>query len=506
VLIILVHMTGRIFIFFLFSFWSILVVPLSAQYVSIFDTSVYHHDRPSVHTKNFDLSKTSDELGTQDPLTIQLGLSTDDASQDLLDKPSPNTPNDSFSNLLLRRTDSLNSANSSVDEFVCDYDSEQWCIPEIVSNSDGTYERAIDENLIPQISALLDNFIKIGGSSFGYFTLPVGRYHYDTPDLISLSHDYHYALTDRLLSHADSFFYHSTVASASNKTNEFSEADSSIFSFRPESLYAKYPNFSFIRYSPPQFTFNAFLENPFVPINKDLTSPSAENSYLSSIRERRVAWYPGDFYSWELNDFDPSNSAANPNVVFSINADENITEFDVNSLPDKNTNKIYLEVNATGGISSIDILAYGVTGGNALNDYNNTSGFLLMTATGWDADGNPSQIDNLDVSDYFTLHTTSPFIDSESGDTGIDNWLNGYDSSNAWGVWKSGDDFYLTYTFSDLNFSPVPEPSTYFMTGALFCLIGLNRTSRNSMKKLLFLFLVKFSRNYNAREVEKKVS
>ena len=63
--------------------------------------------------------------------------------------------------------------------------------------------------------------------------------------------------------------------------------------------------------------------------------------------------------------------------------------------------------------------------------------------------------------------------------------------TDLWGVYKDGDKFYLTYEFSNLNFSPVPEPSTYFMTGALFCLIGLNRTSRNSMKKLLFLLLVK---------------
>ena len=59
------------------------------------------------------------------------------------------------------------------------------------------------------------------------------------------------------------------------------------------------------------------------------------------------------------------------------------------------------------------------------------------------------------------------------------------------GVHKDGNEFYLTYNFSSLNFSPVPEPSTYFMTGALFCLIGCNRASRRSLKKLLIPILRK---------------
>ena len=118
-------MTGRLLIFLHFSLWSILVVPLSAQYVSIFDTSVYEHDRSFVHNGNFPLT---DEIGTLDPLIVELGLSTDDGSRIILDNPSPNTPNDSFSNFLLRWSDSQNFQNPSADEFQSDHESEQWSI------------------------------------------------------------------------------------------------------------------------------------------------------------------------------------------------------------------------------------------------------------------------------------------------------------------------------------------------------------------------------------------
>jgi len=38
-------------------------------------------------------------------------------------------------------------------------------------------------------------------------------------------------------------------------------------------------------------------------------------------------------------------------------------------------------------------------------------------------------------------------------------------------------------------YSAVPEPSTYFMTGALFCFIGCNRASRNTIKTLSKVFM-----------------
>ena len=52
-----------------------------------------------------------------------------------------------------------------------------------------------------------------------------------------------------------------------------------------------------------------------------------------------------------------------------------------------------------------------------------------------------------------------------------------------YGDWElqrtTGGNYNLIY------YSAVPEPSTYFMTGILFCFIGCNRASRNTLKTFL---------------------
>ena len=115
-----------------------------------------------------------------------------------------------------------------------------------------------------------------------------------------------------------------------------------------------------------------------------------------------------------------------------------------------------------------------------------------MTATDWDDV-------NGDVTEHFTLTTT-----------GIDAWLNGFDGYNEptdlWGVYKNGDDFYLTYEFSNLNFTPVPEPSTYFMTGALFCFIGCNKASRNTFKSLLSKVFIHWKTKDNIEDFQDRIS
>jgi hypothetical protein len=120
-----------------------------------------------------------------------------------------------------------------------------------------------------------------------------------------------------------------------------------------------------------------------------------------------------------------------------------------------------------------------MTGGNALQDYTGTNGFNFLTATGWGASG--------DVTSSFNLITSG-----SGGHTGIDAWLNGFDGYNQptdlWGVHKDGNELYLTYEFSNLNFTPVPEPSTYIMTGALFCLIACIIGKVGDHLKSLFLF------------------
>jgi hypothetical protein len=264
--------------------------------------------------------------------------------------------------------------------------------------------------------------------------------------------------------------------------------------FNPISLVHPYPIFASPK-NQPLFSFNPFQQNSFEPLDTSTSfmvqgEEGSNPRHIRSNRQRRAAWNSANTYTWEINDFNPTNTSANPVGVISKPFDENLTSFET----DPTDASIFLEIFANGGVGSLAVLAYGMTGGNALNDYAEDDGFKIMTATGWDADNNASNPDSLDVSTYFSLKTEE--IDYATGSP-INEWLNGYPTyDNLWGVWKEGDDFYLTYKFSNLNFSPVPEPSTYFMTGALFCLIGCNRTSRQSARRLTDALFKKFTEKF----------
>jgi hypothetical protein len=269
---------------------------------------------------------------------------------------------------------------------------------------------------------------------------------------------------------------------------------------------AKYPGFTILSPSSGLHDFDIFSLNS-QEIQSDEEAESFER-FVQSSRQRRADWNYSRVYSWEINDFDPSNRSANPIGAISSNPtpDQNLTAF--NPLYPSIEPKLYeenppdsgnfeqisvkLSIEANDGIGSLAVLAYGTTAGNALNDYTGTNGFYFMTATDWDDV-------NGDVTEHFTLTTT-----------GIDAWLNGFDGYNEptdlWGVYKNGDDFYLTYEFSNLNFTPVPEPSTYFMTGALFCFIGCNRASRNAFKSLLSKVFTHWKTKDNIEDFQDRIS
>ena len=261
--------------------------------------------------------------------------------------------------------------------------------------------------------------------------------------------------------------------------------------FKLQNLFHNYPQFLPKSNSAPAFYYDIFSSNPLEPIvrlenNQALTTETLEDPVTSiqSSRQRRADWVTGTTYNWEIDDFTPGADSK-------LNQPDNFTAYPSNS------QKFNLSIIANDGVDSLAVLAYGMTGGNALNDYTGTSGFNFLTISGWGASG--------DVTSSFNLTTSG-----SGGHTGIDAWLNGFDGYNQptdlWGVHKNGNELYLTYEFSNLNFSPVPEPSTYIMTGALFCLIACNRESRRSIKKLVSLFYSRHSRKENPTEIENQVS
>jgi hypothetical protein len=263
-----------------------------------------------------------------------------------------------------------------------------------------------------------------------------------------------------------------------------------VISSDPKIKSFNYPDFTGTKDSSMLLTYNVFeqsFENISSPVDTTKHTLSQNNSpeptYVRSTRQRRANWNSDSTYSWEINDFDPEANASNPILSEPTN---------FNAPFPGNPGKFKLNVTATGGIDSLSVLAYGMTGGNALNDYTGTNGFHFMTATGWNSSG--------DVTEKFEITTS-----------GIDAWLNGFDgynlSTDLWGVYAGADNkYYLTYTFSDLNFSPVPEPSTYFMTGILFCLIGCNRSSRNAFKSFLHKTFNHWKTKPKCLDIQKRIS
>ena len=261
--------------------------------------------------------------------------------------------------------------------------------------------------------------------------------------------------------------------------------------FKIQHLFHDYPQFLPKSNSAPTFYYDIFSSSPFEPValienNEGLTTEQLIDPVISiqSSRQRRADWVTSTTYNWEIDDFTPGvDSKLNEPTNFATDPSSG--------------QKFNLNIIANDGIDSLAVLAYGMTGGNALNDYTGTNGFNFLTATGWSASG--------DVTSSFNLITTG-----NGGHTGIDAWLNGFDGytqpTDLWGVHKDGNELYLTYEFSNLNFTPVPEPSTYFMTGALFCVIAYNRESRRSFKKLISFFYSRHSRKENSTEIENQVS
>ena len=55
-------------------------------------------------------------------------------------------------------------------------------------------------------------------------------------------------------------------------------------------------------------------------------------------------------------------------------------------------------------------------------------------------------------------------------------------------------------------YSAVPEPSTYFMTGILFCFIGCNRSTRNTIKTFFSKIFMRWKTKDIAEDVQDRIS
>jgi hypothetical protein len=176
-------------------------------------------------------------------------------------------------------------------------------------------------------------------------------------------------------------------------------------------------------------------------------------------------WNGGGVYDWEIKTFTKDNSA-------------NHTKFDVLSVGTINFNdkasdaytvnimSVSNDAGAVGAVTNPD---------QTWQDHLGTNGFKFLTATnvtGMSETGN-------NVSDFFNIRADDFYYTNN-------NWY------GTWDVYRSGNDFYLTY-------SVAPEPSTYVMISALFLFIGGNRSSRKSIRSIFSILKNKFAKKDNSQ-------
>ena len=279
-----------------------------------------------------------------------------------------------------------------------------------------------------------------------------------------------------------------------NRSNETSELESPShdsskvhvtkpITFGRNYLFYDYPNFSKIYREKTEYNFNAFASIPFEAVNDDIQE-------FEHSRQRRKS-YSGKFdpsvvYDLELDDF--SGGKFTPVVLLDTNAtiDDDTNE---SMLTSSSPMQLRLVKEGSGMLSGTSIFGYefGVGGANWSNI---TFDGPFLTP--------PPNTDYNYSSDHFV------FV----GTYGIDSWLGG--AYNSWNWAKSGDS--ITYTFdnsalsSRLALSLVPEPSTYFMTGALFCLLGSNRQTRRSLKLLFANLFCKMIPKESCSSIRKRLS
>jgi len=233
-------------------------------------------------------------------------------------------------------------------------------------------------------------------------------------------------------------------------------------------VLTSYPVFSGITSITPLAYYNIFEANPAESFSSEYSSP--ETTYTNGSRQRRANFDSATTYLWEIRDFTPSGSNFDTFTLTDFNA--NLGTFQLEIVPLK-SGSIGI---GNGGLDT-DSTDYGKPD-NSLNSYNSyagTSGFHFLNVTGA-ITGTPSFNINSDAISYYLGH-----------------WY------GDWGYYRDGNDFYLTY-------SAVPEPSTYFMTGALFCFIGWNRASRNAFKSMLSTVFKHLKTKDKIEDVQDRIS
>jgi hypothetical protein len=235
-------------------------------------------------------------------------------------------------------------------------------------------------------------------------------------------------------------------------------------------VLTSYPLFSGITSSTPLAFYNIFEANPAESFSSEESSPEKPHAIVS--RQRRSSHH---IYYWEMTDFADYDNSENDILYFNGNFSSDTFTIIIKPL--------------TGGA--------GVGTGNNGQDQNNS-------ATQGVSGNMPVYPDNAIWSP--PTRTFSNFLQFNSSNVPIVNvdasavkyFMNWH--YGDWDAEQVGNNFNLVY------YSAVPEPSTYFMTGALFCFIGCNRSSRNTFKSMLSKVFKHSKTKDNTEDIQDRIS
>lgn len=211
------------------------------------------------------------------------------------------------------------------------------------------------------------------------------------------------------------------------------------------------------------------IDTTFVSTPLPFQNTSNGQNNLTSLRQRRLTTY-----IWEMTDFSDYNSD-NTNDYFDL------TGWDGTAL------KIILKPLSSGGVGAGTSENGSATQGVANN-------MPVFPDSGiW----SPS---TRTYNDFMKITGTLP------SSITIDASAMKYYMNWHYGEWDVDTTSVSANHYDLIYYSAVPEPSTYFMTGALLCLVGCNQTSRKSLQKLFSKASFRLKKKATCQKVKDQIS
>jgi len=277
-------------------------------------------------------------------------------------------------------------------------------------------------------------------------------------------------------SHPKAFFHDSSVNQTENSRTTAGKPKhkhpTEILSYNE--VLASYPVYSGITSSTPSVYYNIFESETLESFSSENSSP--ETTYAINSRQRRVL----HTYVWEMTDF--------ANYTKNDGGEDDNDYLDLGNWTDGDTLKIILNPLSSGSVTVGTAENGSATQGVASN-------MPVFPDSGIWSPSTRTYNDFMKITGAYAPSPPSITVDASA----MKYYMNWY-----YGDWSietgSSEHYNLVY------YSAVPEPSTYFMIGALFCFIGCNSSSRNTIKTFLSKAFMHWKTKDITEDVQDRIS